>query len=244
MAVIIYLSVPLIFLLILVLTCSYLCFHFFAETLTVAIALSFFVYGFRRRGEGAFFSIVGVGFLSVGILDAFHLLAYKGMGIFPVVEENVATQFWIAARFAQAVTLLFAVLLSGRKIRTGGAAAISAAYAAGVTAAIFSGYFPDAFVAPGGLTYFKIYSEYIIIGILIFVTINSYRLKSVFDYKEQEFLSVAFALAILSEFSFTLYNDVYGIMNFVGHILKTASYILICFIFIPVLCNKLVDKQK
>jgi hypothetical protein len=38
---------------------------------------------------------------------------------------------------------------------------------------------------------------------------------------------ISMIITIISELSFTLYTDVYGAMNFLGHVLKTVSFIII-----------------
>ena len=62
---------------------------------------------------------------------------------------------------------------------------------------VFTGLFPTAFVEGEGLTTFKVWSEYAVVGVLL--------------------------LTVGAEISFTFYVSVYGFSNFVGHIFKLGA---------------------
>lgn len=213
---------------------GYLYFHAFVELSTILLSVFMFykVLTNLQYRQNAFFVIISAGFISVGAVDALHALAYKGMGVFNVDELNTATQFWVVGRVMLALTFLAAVLFSGFSVRIMSAVLVSCTLAAFLTLLIFKGRFPDAFVEGRGLTQFKIYSEYAVIGILLLSMVNIYRLRENFSFSDQMSLSAAIGVAIVSEYCFTLYNDVYGISNFIGHILKMLSYMLVSSMFV------------
>src|SRR3989304_3383328 len=114
-------AVSLIILLIPVSQYSYLLFHTLVELFSVIIAACMLVvawsaYPFARNG---FLLFLGFGFFWVGALDLVHTLLYKGMQVYPVVGANPATQFWVAARYLQALLLLAAPLFLSRPVRRG-----------------------------------------------------------------------------------------------------------------------------
>ena len=87
--------------------------------------------------------------------------------------------------------------------------------------------FPAAFVTGTGLTPFKIASEYAVslallgaIGLLI-------RSRRVFSPGFVRLMVAAMAVTIASEMAFTLYTDVYGIANMIGHLLKVLAFYLV-----------------
>ena len=74
---------------------SYLLFHSIAEVFTVVVMGSIFVLAWNTRlwMENGYFLFLGIAFLLVGLIDFLHALAYKGMGVFPEYDANLATQF-------------------------------------------------------------------------------------------------------------------------------------------------------
>src|SRR5512141_1010583 len=73
---------------------NYLLFHSLAEIFSVVVAACIFIIAWesRRTLENGYLFVVGVAFLFVGWIDLIHTLAYKGMGVFPDIGANLATQ--------------------------------------------------------------------------------------------------------------------------------------------------------
>ncbi len=150
------------------------------------------------------------------------------MGVFPDVGANLATQLWVATRYVFSLSLLIPLLIINRKIKT---RIVSIAYFVVTVFLILSifylGIFPQAYTDGSGLTAFKIVSEYIIS--LIFVISIGLLIKNKREFSDNVFklLLAAMALGIATEMAFTLYTDVYGIANMVGHLLNIVSFYLI-----------------
>ncbi len=87
--------------------------------------------------------------------------------------------------------------------------------------------FPACFDEQSGLTPFKVTSEYVIIVTLCVAGLLIWRRRKSFGEGVVPFLLASIVLTILSEFSFTLYDDPYAIMNMIGHLLKVASFLLL-----------------
>lgn len=208
---------------------SYLLFHSLAELFSILVAWGMFIVAWnsRRFIAHSFFLFLGVAFLAVGSLDLLHMLAYKGMGVFPGAMPDLATQLWIAARDLEALSLLLAPLFLVRRVR---ALKLLSAYilaTAFLLVLVFGGWFPVCFVEGQGLTAFKVASEYLICLLLAGAIFFVYRRRQHLDPSVLHLVMTAMAVSIVSELSFTLYVDVYGLFNQVGHFLKIVAYALL-----------------
>ena len=148
---------------------SYLLFHTLVELFTVAVAWSMFflVWNARRFLEDHYLLLLGIASLFVGVIDAVHMLTYKGMMVLPGHGANLPTQLWIAGRYVQSLSFLAAPLFLRRRLRLAPAIAAYSVITAAVLAATLSGsgLFPDCYVEGAGLTRFKIVSEYVVSAI-------------------------------------------------------------------------------
>ncbi len=205
---------------------NYLLFHSIAEISSIIIGASifFFIWNARHYLENKFMLFVGISYLFVAVLDLFHMLSYKGMGVFPGYDANLPTQLWIAARGLQSISLLFAFVFIRRKL-VPVRAVLFFFLATGVTLAlIFGRIFPDCYLQ-GGLTGFKISSEYGIVLIYLIAIGLLLRNRAYFEPAVMRLLLISFSLSIATELAFTLYSDVYGILNMFGHYLKVLSFL-------------------
>ena len=127
---------------------NYLVFHSIVEIATIAIAISIFVIVWNARDtiDNGYFIVVGLAILFIGVIDLFHTLAFKGMGVFPGNSSDLPTQLWIAARYLQAFTLLAAPLMAGRRVRTAPVLAIFSVATVFLLWTIYAGFFPSCFV--------------------------------------------------------------------------------------------------
>jgi PAS domain S-box-containing protein len=209
---------------------SYLLFHSLAELFSIVIAVGVFAIAWnsRRFLENNYLLFLGIAYLFVGLTDLLHTLAYKGMGVFPGYGANLPTQLWIAARYLEGVSLLLAPWFLNRPLHP---PAVFAGYFLVFTfllLAIFSGQaFPVCFVEGVGLTPFKKGSEYVICGLLAGALAFLWRERAEFDRHVFNLIVWSIILTMGSELAFTFYVSVYGLSNFVGHILKILSFYLI-----------------
>jgi len=208
---------------------NYLLFHTLVELFSVLVAGGIFVIAWnaRRLMANNYFLFFGIAALFVGAIDLLHTLAYKGMAIFSGSGANLPTQLWISARYLQAFALLVAPFFINRKLRPTLTVASFLGVVALLLAAIFAGWFPACFVEGSGLTPFKIGSEYLIVLLLGGALVGLHRTVTAFDREVVRLLAAGIGLFIVAELAFTLYTDVYGISNMVGHFLKFAGFFLI-----------------
>lgn len=181
----------------------------------------------RQFNQFRFISFLGAAYLSVAAVDLLHVLAYQGMNIFQGRGPNLATQLWIAARYMESLALLTAAATVGRRWSISRTTICFGLIGAVLATLILSGRFPDCYLPDRGLTEFKIISEYIIIFILCAVILAAYARRDRFPADSLGLLVWSCVLSIAGELSLTLYVDVYGLLNQVGHYFKLASFYLI-----------------
>lgn len=207
---------------------NYLLFHTIAEVFAIVIACGIFMVAWnaRRFLNNGYLMIMGVASLSMACMDFAHTLAYKGMSIFPTLSDpNAATQLWIGARSVGVLSLLaapFFLRFTPRVIWLFvGYATVTAVL---LLTILLWRVFPTCFVAGQGLTSFKIWTEYVICAGLLVAIALLLRNRSSFEPTVIRHLVASIAVTIASELAFTLYMNVYGVANFLGHYLKILSF--------------------
>jgi diguanylate cyclase (GGDEF)-like protein len=209
---------------------SYILFHSIVEIFSIIVSSCIFLVAWnsRRFLDSNYMLFLGISFLFITIIDILHTLAYKGMGVFPGYDANLATQLWISMRYVLAVSFLAAPLFIRRKVNM---PLVFSVYTAVTTLLLLSvfywGIFPACYVEGAGLTPFKIYSEYVIslilFGSLIFLVTG----RKAFDRRISGLLLGSIVLSIMAELAFTTYASVYGFSNMLGHMLVFISFYLI-----------------
>ncbi len=208
---------------------NFLLFHVLVELFAIGVATLMFVimwqtYQFSRNN---FLMFLGSGYFWIAGLDLIHTLVYKGMDIYPITTASPATEFWITARFLEAILLLTAPLFLIRSLNIRTVFSTFGTFAILAYFLIMTDKFPDAFIEGEGLTPFKIYSEYFIIIILAGAIIHLTYMHRHMNAFVRRVLTISIVLTILAELSFTFYVSVYGLSIIVGHIFKFSSYWLI-----------------
>jgi len=209
---------------------SYLFFHSVAEVFSVVVAFGIFsvVWNSRRFMENNYLSVLGVGYLFIGSLDLVHTLAYKGMEVFPAGGANPATQLWIAARYLESFSFLIAPWFLQKRINMLQLFMCYLAAFIGILLSIFYWHvFPDCYREETGLSAFKILSENLICLMLVLAILAIYRKRSEFDSEVFNLIIASIASTIAAELAFTLYLNVYGFSNLIGHCFKIISFFLI-----------------
>ncbi len=208
---------------------SYLLFHSLVELFSVLTAFVVFVlvWNTRRILDNHYLLFIGIASLFGGTLGLAHTLSYKGMGVFPGYDSNLATQLWIAFRLVFSVSFLLAPFFIDKKLRAETAFTVYAIATAFLIAAISLGWFPACYVEGRGLTNFKIISEYVICLIFLAALGLLVRKRRAFDPAVLRYMVFSLLSSVVSELSFTQYAGVYGFANLAGHYFELLSYILI-----------------
>ncbi|GEM_PF-2389455 len=208
---------------------SYLLFHSLAELFSVAVAFGVFIVAWNSTPlvKNNYLSALGIGSLFIALIDVAHTLAYKGMGVFTGYTANLPTQLWLAARYLQALTLLFAPLLIQRRIRRWQFLVVFAVLTTGLLASVFFDVFPAAYIEGSGLTPFKIASEYVIIAVLVAAIGLLWRNRGQFDSTVLGWLTGSIIATAAAEFAFTHYVGVSDTANLLGHLFKIIAFYLL-----------------
>lgn len=208
---------------------NFLFFHTTAELFAVAVAFGvfFIAWNTRRIAANGFFLSLGVLYLYVGVIDLLHTVAFKGLGVLDGGSANLATQLWLAARLLESVGLLASLMLVRRQAS---GELLHAVYGGGTAVVLASmfwlGIFPDAYVEGVGLTDFKIYSEYLVVLLLLAALLVLVARREAFSRRSFSILLAMFAFKILAELVFTTYAEVTEFAVQVGHLLKICSFYL------------------
>ncbi len=216
---------------------SYLLFHTLAEVFSIIVACMVFAvfWNARRFLDNACYLFIGIAYLFVAAIDLTHTLALEQMNIFKGFTNDLAIQLWIVARYVQSLSLIAALLFIGRRI---------------VPAYLFAGYtiltvflyttifywrvFPTCLIREEGLTWFKVFSEYIICVILLISFVLLVLRRAEFDKGVFRLLAASIVMTIFAELAFTAYVEVTGWPNAVGHYLKIVSFALVYLAFVEV----------
>lgn len=205
----------------------YLLFHTAIELYTICVAFSIvmIVVNSRKYVANSFFTFLGISCGFAAIFDFVHTMAYTGMQVFPEYGPNLAPQMWLIARYLEGGAMIAAFLFIRRPVR---ASRLIGAYSVLSLLLLLSVFtwrvFPDAFVEGQGLTPFKVWSEYILCTLMILSVYLLRRNRDEFHPEVRHLLMATYLLTIGTELSFTLYVDMYGLSNLVGHIFKALAY--------------------
>lgn len=209
---------------------NYLLFHVLVELSTVVIGACGFLVVWVARGNirNGFFLVLGITLLPVAGLALLHSLAYKGMGVFQGLDADPPTQLWIASRLLLAGSMALGAALVGKRPRPWLVLCIGSLTALALGASILLvPVFPVCFVEGQGLTPFKTGAEYGICALLGISGLLLWKARERFDRGVLRALLGAAAMGVASEMSFTLYEDVYGLMNLMGHLFTVGMFSLI-----------------
>jgi signal transduction histidine kinase len=211
---------------------NYLLIHTLTEVASIILLTAVFLIGWntRRLVSNQFFVILSTGFLVTGAVDLLHTLTYKGMHILPVADADTATQLWLVARTLSAFAFLCATFSLGRKELCSARSWLCGFLLIGgtLTAMVWPlGICPTCIVEGQGLTLFKVGYEYVLIGLLVLSAWLLHLNKKHLSSHIVTLLYFAIASSILAELMFTLYVNVFGLMNFTGHFFKLGSTIFV-----------------
>ncbi len=214
---------------------SYLPLHTALEVVSIAVAAMVFGIAWvtQKFQPTTKVIILGSGALGAALLDLTHIVSYQGMPdlITPSGPEK-AINFWLAARFTIALTLLLVSCIT-IKIEQKLAKLPRYFWLLIILALVSLFHFwflfypelvPDTYSNEAGLTQFKVISEYILIGLYLlsaFLLIK--QLNNIREFGANWLVAAAITMA-MSEFFFTLYANVADMYNLTGHVYKIFAF--------------------
>ncbi|MHC0036152.1 MASE3 domain-containing protein [Pseudoneobacillus sp. C159] len=232
---------------------NYLGFHTILEVISIALSAYIFMYGWRMFATTKMrgYLMLSTIFFLVGVIDLFHTITFNGMPYF-FSDSSIpkATWFWVVARSIEAVLILVFLLLPNKQLKKDFRPAV-------LTISCFVLLFiigfiyhyekslPSLVIEGKGTTLLKNTIEYFV-SFFHFVAIVLMLYRYFMDKKESHlYNALAFTFLFLSELVFTIYQSVYDVDNFVGHIFKVCGYYFIMkgFLFTPEPMNSIEQKS-
>lgn len=215
---------------------NYLFIHTAIEMFSVVSASLIFAIGWNAYTDKLPANIIFLStlFFAIAIFDFSHLMSYPGMPNYITASTpEKAINFWLTGRLLAAVGLFIFSISSLSPLKNSINRYILFLFIVLFTLFthwIFffhSDLLPQTFIQGQGLTNYKIYTEYVIIGFHIFtIMILWIKMKQPQLYHISA-LFTAISIMIMSELFFTLYTDLTDIYNLSGHIYKAIAYLYI-----------------
>lgn len=204
---------------------GFLLFHYLVENMTILVSLLLYMLAYRtyKFTRNSLVLFIGVTYFYAAMLGLLHIMTYKGMNLIPEISANISTQYWLARRFMETIGVLLATYMGKKEISpTRLHLGFGFAFAL-VIASISLGIFPVCYVEGSGLTLFKKISEYAILAIGAATLFRLRREKSRLGVSYASYLGGSIAVGMAAELCFTLYINVFDLMNVAGHLLYFAS---------------------
>lgn len=226
---------------------NFLLFHIAAEGITIVIGVAVFFHFLHSRTEcpDSFLMLIGYACLLTACIDFLHVLIYFGMGV-PISDSaNKATQLWLAGRYVLAVSFLAAPFFFGRVYSEWLFRIVFTVLGMITLYAIFFWHGLPACLTPEhSLTSFKIYNESIIIAIFALAMIPFYLNRDRLNHNYYKGIQITLSIFILTEICFSLYINVYSVINILGHMFKVFAYVFVFFSLILNDANSSVCKYE
>lgn len=216
---------------------SYLPLHTIMETFSVIVSCMIFgiIWNTCDADRPRNLTILGVAFLSVGLLDFAHLMSYDGMPDFITPSSpQKGIVFWLAARFVLASAMLVSATLTWRPFKSPQGRYRLLALFLTITALTYwvelwhPTWVPLFWDEQSGLTPAKQIAEYVVMTMYAVSAVLFYRVSTKarmhFDCRG---LCPAASVIVISELCFTSYSSVTDAFNLLGHIYKIVAYLFL-----------------
>ncbi|KJS87233.1 MAG: hypothetical protein JM58_05060 [Peptococcaceae bacterium BICA1-8] len=209
---------------------NFLLFHISIESfgITIIAAMLIIAMNTYHVSKNHYFMFLAIAFGFIGLFTFAHTLTYKGMAIFPDISANIPTQLYIITKYMTTISLVFSFRYLQRKLSIRKVVIVYSLISVGLFLSVFYwGNFPDCFIEGYGLSPFKIISEYVNVVILFVAMGLLLKYKASFHPKVFKDLLFSMVAGILASLAFTLYTDVYGFSNMLGHISQLTVFYFI-----------------
>jgi PAS domain S-box-containing protein len=208
---------------------NYPLFHTLAELFCIVLASSIFIMAWnaRRILDDSFILFIGIAYLFVALTDLMHTFTLPYVSFFAGGANDVSMQFWVAARYLEAVSLVCAPLLLGHRVR---ARLLLSGYGLGFAAitvlTLFHRPWPLC-VAIHGLTPVRCGHALAAAVLFAVAAIGLMRARTRIDPSVYLLLLWACLLSIAAEMTFLSCVAGYGFRDLTGHFLKISSFYLV-----------------
>ncbi|MBN2203402.1 MAG: SpoIIE family protein phosphatase [Thermoleophilia bacterium] len=208
---------------------SYLFFHTVAEVVFAVVGFGALILSLTLREflDDDFAVFMGVGLGAAALLHLVHMVDFPGMDMI-VGSADHPTQVWLTARLLLAVTFVLAPAVLGRRLPIGAIALLYGVATALALASIYWwGVFPSAYTLAGGLTPFKVATEYVISALFVAAILLLWRRRALLPAAAFPLLVGALGASIAAELWFTVYSGPHTWPNMIGHVFLVLSAVLV-----------------
>lgn len=204
----------------------FILFHTLVEFFAISVAIISAIVAWHTYAlaKNHYLLLLGCGYFFIGGLDLAHTFTFKGLPFLEQNSGNISLQFWVGARFLEAILLLIAPLYIYATFKPINLIWLLTTISLIFSAAIFNAWLPALFVAGQGLTLTKVISEYLIILLLLTALFSFWQVRNEIEHRNFVLISISIILTIFAEFTFTLYSDFSDVMMTLGHMLKLLSF--------------------
>ncbi|GLQ30198.1 EAL domain-containing protein [Litoribrevibacter albus] len=205
---------------------SPLLFHTLAEFFSISVAVITLVVAWNTfvLSHNHYLMWLGIGYLGVGILDGAHALTFKGMPFVHFLDSDTTLQYWIIARYFEAIVLIAAPFYIKPLVNRYSVFAVIIGLVTVLIMMVPLGVFPEMFHTQTGLTPIKVMNEWIIIGLLVVAGYLNYNARDHLEPKTVQLILISIGFTIIAEVLFTLYANLYGFTIIMGHFFKLFSF--------------------
>lgn len=204
----------------------FILFHTLVEFFAISVAIISAIVAWHTYvlAKNHYLLLLGCGYFFVGALDLGHTLTFEGLPFLEHDSGNISLQFWVGARFLEAILLLIAPLFIHATFKPRNLVWLLATLSFVLCLAIFNAWLPALFMVDQGLTLTKVISEYLIILLLLAALFSFWQVRDEVEARNFVLISISIILTIFAEFSFTLYSNFSDVMITIGHMLKLLSF--------------------
>ncbi|MCI5188917.1 MAG: response regulator [Candidatus Electrothrix sp. AS4_5] len=192
---------------------SHFLFHALSELFSIIFISSIFlfIWNTRRFQVNPSFLFLGIAYLFIGSVDFVHILICRaGENLFDGSTINASLQFWLAARYLESISLLFASLFFHKKINEYLLIFFYFLLVSLIFYSVFAQFFPVCSVAGEGATPFKRGSDVLICFFFLLSLYFFHKQQEDVDSRSLRFLQVAVILAVLSQVTTTFFAEQYN----------------------------------
>jgi len=229
--------------LILISTKNFLLFHTLVELFSIVIAMVLSVVAWHtyKFSKNNFLLFLGTGYFWVAILELMHILSYPDLNLIKSTSIDSSMQFWVAARFSEALLLVISPFYFTRTVKGLYVSIIFGLVCLISYVLIVNNIFPEIYTETNGGTTFKLISEVVIIGILVTAIAHLVRKRMELNKRNCTLIILLILFSITSEVFLSTNDSLTSFGITIGLICKLFSY---WFIFVAVVRSTLTEPYQ
>ncbi|BCS89787.1 PAS domain S-box protein [Pseudodesulfovibrio sediminis] len=204
-------------------------FHSAIELFSITVSICAFMVGWNSRhlNKNSYLVFISISLLPIAVLGFLHTISLESMDVFPGHGADIPIQFWVITRYLIAISFLLAPVVIGKQVRFVAVLVGFSAVAALASAAVFLNAFPVCYQKGVGYTPFRIFSEYIMIGLFCLAAWSLYRKRHVLLNDICGLTLGAMALFIMRGLVFVGFQGTYDFVYYLEHVFELIAYYLL-----------------